>query len=149
MDQNREDSGDRKYILVQLPEPLSSEEVCAKYISDLGKSRIKNVSKKHKSEMQNQLDLEGNQNLDLGFKVLKLDQSNFKHWQAPSKDISDQELQQQLELSLDNINPNASDEDLLYELMLKAGVMPTETVEIIHLAGQPVLMWPGTTSIVI
>jgi len=143
MDQNREDSGDRKYILVQLPEPLSSEEVCAKYISDLGKSRIKNVSKKHKSEMQNQLDLEGNQNLDLGFKVLKLDQSNFKHWQAPSKDISDQELQQQLELSLDNINPNASDEDLLYELMLKASVMPTETVEIIHLAGQPVFNVAG------
>ena len=59
---------------------------------------------------------------DLGFKVLKLNQSNFKPWRAPDKSISDAELIQQMELSVDHVDPNASQEDLLYELLLKAGV---------------------------
>ncbi len=72
---------------------------------------------------------------DLGFKVLKLNQSNFKLWQGPAKDVSDEELLQQMELNVDHIAPNASQEDLLYELLIKAGVMPTEKVEQIELAG--------------
>ena len=132
--QNQEDSGNRRFVLVQLPEPLNSEERDARFISDLGKSRIRNVIKKLRSAGQLQLD--GNGQADLGFKVLKLDQSNFKPWQAPSKDISDAELLQQLELAVDHVDPNASQEDLLYELLLKAGLKPTERIERISLAGQ-------------
>ena len=77
-------------------------------------------------------------NVDLGFKVLKLDQSNFKPWRAPDKSISDVELIQQMELSVDHVDPNASQEDLLYELLLKAGIKPTEAVERITLAGHGV-----------
>lgn len=132
--QNQEDGGNRRFVLVQLPEPLNSEERDARFISDLGKSRIRNVIKKLSSSGQLQLDANGQ--ADLGFKVLKLGQSNFKPWQAPSKDISDAELLQQLELAVDHVDPNASQEDLLYELLLKAGLKPTERIERISLAGQ-------------
>jgi adenine-specific DNA-methyltransferase len=137
-EQNKEDSGNRRFILVQLPEPLKTEETSASYISDLGKSRIRNVSRKLSADLEGQLDLGGRQDFDFGFKVLKLNQSNFKQWQAPAKDISDEALIQQMELNVDHIDPNASQEDLLYELLLKAGIMPTEKVEAIEVAGQPV-----------
>ena len=133
--QNLEDNGNRRFVIVQLPEPLKSEEESVKFISDLGKSRIRNVGKKIREEQEGKLDLDHAKSLDLGFKVLKLNQSNFKLWQAPAKDISDEELLQQMELNVDHIDPNASQEDLLYELLIKAGVMPTEKVEQIELAG--------------
>jgi len=80
--------------------------------------------------------LEDGTDLDFGFKVLKLNQSNFKLWQAPVKDISDEELLQQMELNVDHIDPNAGQEDLLYELLIKAGVMPTGKVEQIEVNGR-------------
>ncbi len=135
LEQNLEDSGNRKFILVQLPEPLKTEEASAKYISDLGKSRIRNVSKKIRSAIDEQLDLSDGYKPDLGFKVVKLNQSNFKPWQAPVIDISDEELIRQMELNVDHIDPNASQEDLLYELLLKAGLKPTEQICTTELAG--------------
>lgn len=132
--QNKEDAGNRRFVLVQLPEPLNTEEKSAKFISDLGKSRIRNVINKLNDDTQ--LALQGSNALDLGFKVLKLDQSNFKPWQAPSKDVSNAELLQQLELAVDHVDPNASQEDLLYELLLKAGLKPTERIERVSLDGQ-------------
>lgn len=92
------------------------------------------MAKKIREEAVGKLIFEDSLNLDLGFKVLKLDKSNFKLWQAPSKDISEDELLKQMELNVDHIDPNASQEDLLYELLIKAGVMPTEKVEQIELA---------------
>lgn len=130
--QNQEDSGNRKFILVQLPEPLKTEEDSAKYISDLGKSRIRNVAQKIRDQIDHK------DAVDLGFKVIKLNQSHFKHWQAPSKDVSDDALLQQMELNVDPINPDASQEDVLYELLIKAGVKPTEKIETITLADHDV-----------
>lgn len=136
-----------KFILVQLPEPIdaagSSGVFCqengfALNISSISKERIRRAGAKIRSEQDAQLDLENNSSLDLGFKVLKLDQSNFKQWQAPDVDISDDALLQQMELNVDPIDPQASAEDLLYELLLKAGLMPTETVIEITLADQVV-----------
>jgi len=136
LEQNREDAGNRKFIVVQLPEPLNEEEKEAKFISDLGKSRIRNVSKKIRSVLDSELDLDGQKKIDLGFKVLKLNQSNFKPWQSLRKDIPDAELIQQMELNVDHIDPNATQEDLLYELLLKAGVKPTEKILPVELAGR-------------
>lgn len=138
MAQNVEDSGNRRFFLVQLPEPLKTDELSVKSISDLGKSRIRNVSEEIRNANDQQLDLNESGEVDLGFKVLKLNQSNFKHWQAPDKDISDDALIQQMELNVDAIDPNASQEDLLYELLLKAGIKPTESIELIELAGHQV-----------
>jgi adenine-specific DNA-methyltransferase len=128
-----------RFIAVQLPEPCESKSLAFsmgyKNIADIAKERIRRAGKRIRSEIESQLDLQGNQNLDFGFKVLKLDKSNFKPWQSPDKEISDDELLQQMELAVDHIDPNASEEELLYELLLKAGVKPTETIGRIELAG--------------
>lgn len=128
------------YIQVQLPEffDKSSELYRAGFetVSDVSIERIRRASSKIRSDCQGQLGFGDIQRLDLGFKVLKLNQSNFKLWQAPAKDISDEELLQQMDLNVDHIDPNASQEDLLYELLIKAGVMPIEKVEQIELAGR-------------
>ena len=127
------------FIMVQLPEP--TDEGTERYkagfetIAEVSKERIRRAAEKIRQEVSQELDLEGRDQLDLGFKVLKLNQSNFKLWQAPAKDVSDEELLQQMELNVDHIDPNASQEDLLYELLIKAGVMPTEKVEQVELAG--------------
>ena len=101
----------------------------------MAKDRIRHSGNKIKATLEEQLDLDGTQTIDFGFKVLKLDQSNFKPWQAPAIDIPDKELIHQMELNVDHIDPNASQEDLLYELLLKAGLKPTEQICTIELAG--------------
>lgn len=142
MQHNAKDDGKRQFIMVQLPEICeeTSEAFKSGYktIADISKERIRRAGNKIRTEQQDQLDFNGKKDLDLGFKVLKLDQSNFKQWQAPAKDISDTELLKQLELNVDHIDPNATQEELLYELLIKAGVMPTEKIEKIEVAGQTV-----------
>lgn len=131
----------RNFILVQLPEPCEIESVeyksGFKNVADICKKRISKISEKLKEESQ-QSDLYANDFPDVGFKVLKLDRSNFKKWQMPAKDIADDELAKQFELHIDHIDPNASQEDILYELLIKAGVMPTEKIELIELANHAV-----------
>jgi len=139
MQHNAKDGGKRKFIMVQLPEICeeTSEAFKAGYgtIAEISKERIRRAGEKIKSELSGGLDFKESQDFDIGFKVLKLNQSNIKPWQAPSKDVSEQELIQQMELNVDHVDPNASQEDLLYELLLKAGLMPTERLETIALAG--------------
>ena len=138
--QNVEDGGNRQFILVQLPEKLDEESNAYKLgfrsIAEVSKERIRRVARNFSLSRESQFDLEPHSASDLGFKVLKLNQSNFKLWQAPAKDISDEELLQQMDLNVDHIDPNASQEDLLYELLIKAGVMPIEKVEQIELASR-------------
>lgn len=121
--------------MVQLPEPCSesSEPFKAgeKLISNLSKERIRRAAANIKQENPDY-------NGDLGFKVLKLDQSNFKHWQAPDRNTPDEALIQQLELHIDHIQEQADPEAILYELLIKAGFMPTEKVERLTLAGKAV-----------
>ncbi len=136
--QNQEDSGNRKFILVQLPEPLKTEEASSKYISDLGKSRIRNVSQSLREATDNQLELTASAPETLGFKVFKLDRSNFKQWQAPSSAVSDGDLLQQMELSIDPVLPEATPEQMLYEILLKTGLPLTAEVTMVELAGAPV-----------
>lgn len=135
LQKNLESSGGRKYIMIQLPEPCEekSEAFKAGYktIADIGKERIRRVAKKIQQENP---DYQG----DLGFKVLKLDQSNFKQWQAPERNISDLDLVQQMELHIDHVQEQADPEAILYELLIKAGFMPTEKVETITMAGKTV-----------
>jgi adenine-specific DNA-methyltransferase len=139
MSQSIDDKQSKNFILVQLPEILDEKSAAAgigyKTIADISKERLRLAGAKIRAEQESQLDLENKQTLDLGFKVLKLDQSNFKQWQAPDKDISDEDFIQQMELNVDHVDPNASQEDLLYELLIKAGVMPTVSIEKITIVG--------------
>jgi adenine-specific DNA-methyltransferase len=157
LDHNNNDNGNRKFILVQLPEPCdeNSEAFKAGYknIADIGKERIRRVIKKIEAEQAAKAKeakgklpgMAGEQaKLDLGFKVLKLDRSNFKIWEGPKPEAGADEIKKQLKLFVEHVNPEATQEDLLYELLLKAGYLPTEKIENLSLAGKSVYAVSGT-----
>ncbi|MCH7974108.1 MAG: site-specific DNA-methyltransferase [Bacteroidetes bacterium] len=132
LDLNKEDGGNRKFILVQLPEKTDekSEAYKAGYktIAEIGKERIRRVIKKIKEGQESKLDLEGNSNkLDLGFKVFKLQDSNFKIWRT--KIETEEELVEQLQQHLEPLDEKTKTEDVLYELLLKSGVSLTAEIE--------------------
>jgi len=150
-DVNKQDNGNRKFIMVQLPEPCGNDSEAFKSgyktIADIGKERIRRVIKKIEAERANQ-DRKNAEALpgmakelpeiDLGFKVLKLDKSNFKPWQKLDPSAPVEKIEKQLELHIDHINPEAKPEDLLYEILLKAGFTPTEKIETKIIAGKNV-----------
>lgn len=122
---NSEDGGERKFILIQLPEILESKSIAYKNnyknICEIGKERIRRAGEKIVSENKNK---KGIEDLDIGFKVLKLDSSNIKRWN-PDYD----NLEQSFDDMLDNFVPNRSEEDVVYEIMLKYGIDLTYPVE--------------------
>jgi len=130
MDLNTKDNGSRKHIMVQLPEPCDekSEAFKAGYktIADIGKERIRRAGEKI---LQDNADKEGIKNLDIGFKVFKLDSSNIKPWDADFDNLEDTLLSH-----VDNIKQERSEEDVLYEILLKYGLNLTVPIEerIIH-----------------
>lgn len=113
---NAEDGGNRKYMMLQLPEPtdLKSEAYKAGYktITEIGKERIRRVVKKIKEEHPDK-----SKKMDLGFKVFKLDSSNIKIWDSSPKNLEDSLLD-----AIDNIKTDRSPEDILYEILLKYGL---------------------------
>ena len=146
-----ENDVNRKFIVVQLPESCdkNSEAYKAGYrnIADIGMERIRRVLKSYEAERENQTKKSDGMlaeiassvpNLDLGFKVFKLNRSNFNLWDGSNPNATADELVQQLELHIDPIDPAATQEDILYELLLKSGFMPTEKIEKRLLAGKTV-----------
>ena len=134
LEQNKEDGGNRKFILVQLPELTdeSSEAFKANYktIADISKERIRRAIKKIEKEIKenkNLLNGDENKNLDLGFKVFKLSQSNFKIWRGD--EITEENLVTQLDAFTNPVKEESKTENMLFELMLKAGYLLTDKVE--------------------
>lgn len=119
MQLNAEDGGNRRYIMVQLPEPTpeNSEAAKAGYknICEIGKERIRRAGEKIKADEA--LPLENREKLDTGFKVFKLDTSNIKEWDSETTD-----LKQSLFDSVDNIKSDRTSLDVLYEILLKYGL---------------------------
>jgi adenine-specific DNA-methyltransferase len=123
--QNFDDGGNRKFILVQLPEKLPKEEASAKTIADLAKSRIRNVIKKIYGKNPGKS--------GLGFKLFKLDSSNIRAWNPDRND-----LEGTLYEHTEHLAPNRSEEDVLYELLLKRGVDLTVPIESKEMTGKTV-----------
>lgn len=137
---NAEDGGNRKYIMVQIPEKCDekSEAFKAGYktIAEIGKERIRRAGEKIKAEMtendSQQLSLLEDKavkaNLDIGFKVFKLDETNFTQWDEETTDPAAALLR-----SVQSIKPNRTSEDALYEILLKYGIdltLPVTEIEI-------------------
>ena len=116
MQLNAEDGGNRKFIMVQLPEetPEDSEAYKAGYknICEIGKERIRRAGKKIKEEHPEAKDL------DTGFRVFRVDDSNFEDVERTPKDYN----QDQLDLFLNNVKSDRTDLDLLFGCMLDWGV---------------------------
>ena len=140
MGSNFEDEGNRKFIMVQLPEPCSEKteafKAGYKTIADIGKERIRHVIKKIQEELDNEDPIAlPKADIDLGFKVFKLDKSNFKIWDG---NIANKPIQEQLKLAIDHIDPNSKEEDILYEILLKSGFELTTPVEKLTIEGKKV-----------
>lgn len=133
MQLNAEDGGKRKFIMVQLPEDCAedSEAYKAGYknICEIGKERIRRASKKIKEE--NPMTT---QDLDIGFRVLKCDSSNMEDVYFTPKEYMDK----QQSLFVDNIKKDRSDEDLLFDAMLKLDTPLSSKIERITIAGKTV-----------
>lgn len=128
MQLNSQDNGNRKYIMVQLPEETAedSEAYKAGYknICEIGKERIRRAGKKIKEESPLTT-----QDLDIGFRVFKCDSSNYKDVAFAPKDYN----QGMLEGLLDNIKEDRTDLDLLFDCMLRWGVelsLPLSTTKV-------------------
>lgn len=145
IEQNKDDGGSRNFICVQLPETLGkgslAEKSGYKTIADIGKERIRRVIKKlNEEESQNAESRQNTPRLfetseskisnsqDLGFKVFKLQKSNFNIWNANIEKTQDA-IREQLALHLEHISPEAEQESILYELLLKSGFSLTAKIE--------------------
>lgn len=121
MQLNAEDGGKRKFIMVQLPEICAedSEAYKAGYknICEIGKERIRRAGKKIKEENK---DKEGIENLDVGFRVFKLDSSNMKDVYYTPEEYA--QMGFNFEGFMDNIKSDRTDEDLLFQVMLDLGI---------------------------
>jgi adenine-specific DNA-methyltransferase len=130
-DLNKENESDCRFILVQLPEACDedSEAFKAGYktIADISKERIRRVITKIENEKAVKPDMFDNGKQDLGFKVFKLTPSNFKIWR--SNEVNEENLVQQLEAFTNPVHANSPEQNMLFELMLKAGYELTDNVE--------------------
>ena len=144
MQLNAEDGGNRRFILVQLPEVCDekSEAYKAGYknICEIGKERIRRAGKKLTETKDGQLSMDGEKApLDIGFKVFKLDTSNMKLWDTtPITDGGADELVERMNQMVRRIKPERSDLDMVYEVMLKLGVPLTYPVQQLNINGKPV-----------
>ncbi|MDE2675847.1 MAG: DNA methyltransferase, partial [Paracoccaceae bacterium] len=127
---NAEDGGKRKHISVQLPEPTDKKSEAYKFgfanIAEISKERIRRSAKKIQEEYP---DFDG----DLGFKVFKLDSSNIKRWEA-----NFDTLEADLINAVDYIKQDRTNEDILFELLLKYGLKLTVPIETRTIEGKTV-----------
>ena len=131
MQLNAEDGGKRKFIMVQLPEVTDekSEAYKAGYknICEIGKERIRRAGKKIKEESPLTT-----QDLDTGFRVLKLDSSNMQDVYYTPADFNERDLFE------DNIKPDRTEEDLLFQSMIELGIELSAKIEKKEIAGKTV-----------
>lgn len=164
MQLNAEDGGNRKFIMVQLPEPCAEGTEAAKAgyknICEIGKERIRRAGEKIKAEVEEQnaqlkIGEEPKKVPDIGFKVFKLDSSNLKKWN-PNVGMVTKEHQETEQLSFDTMEFSAkqlefdlqgmvenyvdgrSELDMVYEIMLKMGMELTWPLETHTIGGKNV-----------
>lgn len=144
---NKQDAGNRRFVLVQLPEPIASNKIYTT-IADVTKCRLKSASEDFSSELLPKC--------DFGFRVFKLDSSNIRAWNGEDDDVEGQ-----LDLHINHLVDGRKEQDVLYELLLKLGLdlcVPIEKREVgreklegkgytVHSVGGGVLMVCLATSI--
>ena len=147
MQLNAEDGGNRKFIMVQLPEvcPEDGEAAKAGYknICEIGKERIRRAGNKILAESKENASLPFDQEhspLDIGFRVLKLDSSNMKDvYYKPQEIIAENgKLQVDLDGLVDNIKHDRTAEDLLFQVMLDLGILLSSKIEKRQIEGKTV-----------
>ena len=135
---NTEDGGHRKFIMVQLPEVTDEKSEARKAgyanICEIGKERIRRAGKKVKEEAG----LQG-QDLDIGFRVLKLDSSNMEDVYYTPDDLTEQTLFN----SVDNVKPDRTPLDLLFQVLPELNIELSARIEEKEVHGKKVFMVNG------
>jgi adenine-specific DNA-methyltransferase len=177
---NKEDGGNRKFILVQLPEKTDEESEAYKAgyktIAEICKERIRRVIKRmseplmtaddadknDKKGKQGELSLHGvvaapfmgastenadmksaaTGNADLGFKVFRLEQSNFKIWRTDTIE-NEEDLKNQMDAFADPVKASSTEENMAWEILLKSGYELTAKLETLTIQGVPVYNTAG------
>ena len=133
MEMNKNDNIKRRYICVQLQEKTldgcDAQKAGYNTISEIGKERIRLAGQNLLAEIEEAND----EKLDLGFKVFKLDSSNLNSW-----DTNPDNLEAAIQSALFNIKEDRSEDDLLYEILLKYGIDLTVKVNRHNIAGKTV-----------
>ena len=137
MAENATQGAMRRYILVQLPEKLepdnTKQKVACDFLQEIGKPlSISEITKERlrraaKRVSEDHTSYEG----DLGFRVFKLDTSNIRAWETAPDDIK-----AALFNNIDHIKEDRSEQDILYELLLKFGLDLCVPVESLTIAGK-------------
>ena len=134
MELNAEDGGNRRFIMVQIPEVVDEKSEAYKAgfrtIAEIGRERIIRAAKKIKDQYTNN---QSTNNQDFGFRYFKVDSSNFKE----ARDISEI-TQENLFETVDNIKPDRDDLDLLFEVILNLGLELTLEIEVKEILGKKV-----------
>ena len=138
MAQNAVDQATRRYILIQLPEPLDqanrAQRAAVSLCDDLGKAR--NIAELTKERLRRTAAKIGKNSMftgDLGFRVFKLDASNIRAWEPDRRDLEATLLD-----GVEHISPGRSEDDILYELVLKLGLDLCVLIETRVIAGKAV-----------
>ena len=130
MEMNDDDVGNRRFIMVQLPEHIKEKsdafKAGYKTIADISSDRLRKTAIKIKKENTDS-------NTDLGFKIFKLDTSNIRAWNPDASDL-EQTLLDHVELLVDD----RTELDVLYELLLKRGIKLTVPIEHKEISGKKV-----------
>jgi len=153
MQLNAEDGGNRKYIMVQLPERIDDTkerlrdnkaaiEFCdslgvPRNISEIGKERIRRASSEIKEEQRKDLTNQ-NTNLDLGFRVFKLQPSHIRKWQPLPPDTTTEVYLNQLEAMNTPLLDDWNLEEVIYEIILSEGLSLTSNIEQVDCESQGV-----------
>lgn len=133
MSQNQEDGGNRKFVLVQLPEPTLEDSLAFKSglqtISSITIRRVKLAASELQRKNQNMLETDLYAESDFGFRKFKLSESNFAVWDSFSIEGNEKKLEQQLFAQVEHVLSGRTNQDVLFELMLKSRYKPTTPVE--------------------
>ena len=134
---NSQDGGNRKFVMVQLPEPTPGDSEARKAgygtIADISRERIRRAGAAILAEHEGQLD-SGEKLFDVGFRSYKLNASNFAKWQVTS-DVEAGKLGEHLLSLRGSADDDATPDDLLTEVLLKQGYSLTEHISKVDVAG--------------
>lgn len=126
---NAEDGGNRRFVLVQLPEVTGNP--AYPKISDITRERVRRAGNEIKGTAGDKAS-----NLDVGFRSFHLSESNFRNWDSDS----DTFLSEELDFFVDNISAGATDDDVVHEILLKAGIPLDTDLQKIQVGGQDVYL---------
>lgn len=145
LEQNAEDGGNRKFIVVQLPEIIKDSTFSN--IADITKERVRRVAQRLNKAGEGKLPFGKKKECDCGFRVFKLDTSNFKPWNGTQPE-DPEGLFNLLDSHAEHLLQGRSQEDILSELLLKSGFPLSTHVEGIQLAGKQVFSVEDGTMLV-